>query len=38
MRKIFVLAILGFALAGGIAVVAALDAKTALATCTNGNC
>ncbi len=38
MRKIVVLAVMGFALAGGIAVVAALDARPALAVCGGANC
>ncbi len=38
MRKIFVLAVLGLALAGGIAVVATLDPKPAQAGCTGAGC
>ncbi len=38
MRKIFVLAVLGLALAGGIAVVTTLDAKPALACPGNNGC
>jgi hypothetical protein len=38
MRKIFILAVLGLALASGVAVVTTLDAKPALAGCSTYGC
>jgi len=38
MRKIFVLAALALALAGGVAIVTTLGAKPALAVCGGSNC
>lgn len=38
MRKYLALALLGLALAGGVAAVSTLTARPALASCPNGNC
>ncbi len=38
MRKLFALALLAFALAGGVAAVSTINARPALAGCPNGNC
>ena len=38
MKKYFTLALLALALAGGVATVVTINARPALATCTNSNC
>ena len=38
MRKLFAFALLALALAGGVAVVTAFDARPALADCNGSNC
>ena len=38
MKKLLALALIGLALAGGVAVVTAMTAAPALASCPNGGC